>query len=503
MRRAFFILALLVAVLAATPATAQTPGHEADSAGAQGSGDEARTVVDQAAERAVPITFARSGRKVEIRLLSLRGGRLMEKEVVLTAFGRDWSDPTDVVQTSAVTKTTMTVPAVRVPTVFSVVDRAQRTVGELVAYPDRDVAWNQEPKAGGQDKPAKKITLYAVGAPGWFTEWAAAVGLPVKSVAEADLSPTPIDADGELPPVLLIVGLGGAWRSVEAMQTLATEKKASVLVLEARWFGPWAGEVAVEPRRMQGGLAEMASQKWLQPLEFSGHVSPHGGIVNRWAWITDADGLPLVEAVTQVSDSFHTAKADRPRLVVLSYLPWLRQLGRNESADAALLALLTSAARGSGPTLAGHPVRLIYPAREKIDAKERPILAAMQSAEPVAREGSKPDYQAPFIYVLDLRGKEPPAAEGKELSDRCRQAVEGQAMARLVILGDDPLLDGWKWLTLDREKKAAHVGDNAVVWLSDDELPPSAAQQVRLMMTFTEMGIPLVCTTKKETSDER
>ncbi|NLX59674.1 MAG: hypothetical protein GXY74_11365 [Phycisphaerae bacterium] len=439
---------------------------------------------------------------MEVLLLSLRGGRLMEKEVVLTAFGRTWSEPADVIQTSAVTKSLVVVPAVRVPTVFSVVDRGRNVVGEVVVYPDRDVAWNQETKQPGQDEPARKIALHATAAPQWFTEWAAAVGLPVRSISVTELSPTPVDAGGELPPVLLVVGRAAAGQGPGDLQTLAEEKRVNVLVLEASWFGPVAGKTAVEPRRMQAGLAEMASQQWPEPPEFAAHASPHGGIVNRWAWMTDRDGLPLVEEVRWVDTDRRSREQQRtppePRVIV-SYLPWPERLGRSESADSLLVALLKAAAQPRRE-LHWRMAEMTWPPETEILAAERPVLAAALQAWPVMRDIPS------RIHVLDLRGsKEPPLGMTRELrkiEPEDNPTVDDGGRNELLILGDDKLLDEWKWLDLNRPKK--RVGRRGAVWLEDDTLPPSAAQQVRLMMKFTELGIPLVCTTtKKETNNER
>ena len=59
----------------------------------------------------------------------------------------------------------------------------------------------------------------------------------------------------------------------------------------------------------------------------------------------------------------------------------------------------------------------------------------------------------------------------------------------LLILGDDKMLDEWEWLKLDRAKK--QIGAAGVQWLPDDELPPSKENQIRLMLTLTELGVPL------------
>jgi hypothetical protein len=51
------------------------------------------------------------------------------------------------------------------------------------------------------------------------------------------------------------------------------------------------------------------------------------------------------------------------------------------------------------------------------------------------------------------------------------------------------MLDEWEWPKLDLAKETIHRPE--VVWLSDDELPPSKDSQVRLMVKLTELGVPL------------
>jgi hypothetical protein len=63
------------------------------------------------------------------------------------------------------------------------------------------------------------------------------------------------------------------------------------------------------------------------------------------------------------------------------------------------------------------------------------------------------------------------------------------------------MLDEWKWLKIDRAKKTIQTAQTRsdVVWLSDDELPPSKEGQIRLMLALTELGVPLAPPEKEET----
>ncbi len=81
-------------------------------------------------------------------------------------------------------------------------------------------------------------------------------------------------------------------------------------------------------------------------------------------------------------------------------------------------------------------------------------------------------------------------------SHRASGGSSGRQGGILLILGDDELLDAWKWLKLDRAKQI--VRRPGVVWLSDDELPPSTKNRIRLMSTLTELGVPLAAPGPKE-----
>jgi len=441
------------------------------------------------AEEPVPVTFARAGGKATVTIPAVN---LPSMTLALRAYGRVWTtaDARDQGNRN-VFVATFAVPAVRVPVVFSVTHEhlEKPELAQVVAHPDRDVPWNEEAKKDGQDKPVKKITLYAAGAPEWFNQWSAAVGLPVRQVDPADMQPVALDADGTYPPTLLVVGRTTAGKAPADAAKLAVEKKLSVLILEAAWFGPAGDKVAVAPRQMQADLAEMAAQSWPRLLEFSYRQTPCGGIMNRWRWIADGDNLPLVEEVRLADVDQRTREQQRTppgQRVVTSYLPWHERLGRSESADALLLALLKAAAQPR-PELRWRMAELVWPLEPEVFAAERPVLRAALDAWPLI--GDVPAQ----LDVLDLRGpNSPPLNLKKKLKDTegtVERTVEHGDRTGLLILGDDKVLDEWRWLKLDRAKKT--VGRQGVAWLSDDKLPPSKDNQVRLMLTLTELGVPL------------
>lgn len=444
------------------------------------------TAVEPAALPNVPVHFARSGREIAIEQ-PLTFNRLI-KAGVLRAFDRTWTEPFAVGGSGMVLKMKVTVPEVRVPTVFSVTwpEPPYIPFAELVAYPERSVDWD------------KKITLYSCGTPAWFDQWAQAVGLPVKHVAQRELPSAKLAPDEEGGKSLLILGTED--------KNLFTNKKTNVLVLEAGWFGDAAGPVSVAPSQMLGGLSEIATQNWAKPLAFSSCRKPWSGIANRWAWIVDDAGLPLVEEIRVFTwderQLFPPAsKEDVPTLdgkpeadaiarLVASYMPWQQQLGRHENADAVLLTLMQAIAGASPRELDWSPVEIAHPPGDQITKEQRPVLWAMRTGRLWAsRPHAKPEYVGPINVIVDLRGAKP--VIGDRLHGGAKQLAPDnrQPSTRAIILGDDGILDEWGWLKLDRKKK--HIGRAGVQWLPADELPPSKDNQIRLMLKLTELGVPL------------
>ena len=425
-----------------------------------------------------PVTFARGGQEMRVWLHPFGWPHpgLAKLNVVLSAFGRTWSKPASVAVTSASASADMAVPKVRVPTVFSIIvdeNRERRIVGELVAYPDRDVAWDE------------KIVLYSCGAPSWFDQWATATGLPLKTITPAGLPTAELGQVGEDTQTLLILSPNATGRRDPVhVVKLANEKAVNILFLDffTEWFSKGGGDSA-SPVAVGGGqmrrdlLAITGKQTWAGALEFRSRRQPCGMIANRWAWIADRDSLPLVEAVAVAGSP---PAAMRP--VVLSYLPWAEQLGRREEADELLRATLVAAAEASLSNVAWRSLNFVHPKRDRIDRKDRPVLAAAASTLVAFKD-------LPWAaYVLDVRGTDR-LPEGLREELKALERRIGADADSLVILGDDPMLDEWEWLKLDRAKK--QIGAAGVQWLPDDGLPPSKESQIRLMLALTELGVPL------------
>jgi len=154
------------------------------------------------------------------------------------------------------------------------------------------------------------------------------------------------------------------------------------------------------------------------------------------------------------------------------------------------LRILSEAAQGAKgrPPLSGRWL-LLYPAAKDVKADERPVLAAAARSA-VSNVAGRADGQEIRAYVLDLRGKTPPPADFFETTGIMR-TVEARigATRALLILGDSPLLDRWKWLELDRpHRRSPRPG---VFWWPDSSLLPSTDSQLRLMQFFTDWNISL------------
>jgi hypothetical protein len=128
---------------------------------------------------------------------------------------------------------------------------------------------------------------------------------------------------------------------------------------------------------------------------------------------------------------------------------------------------------------------LLYPAIEAIKAEERPVLAAaLRSATATA------DSREIRGYVLDLRGgSRPPEDLFADSSVLKKIETRIDKHTPLLILGDNPHLDTWKWLALDRRRQKSPR--SGVGWRPHSELPASLESQLRVMEIFTQWNILL------------
>jgi len=417
----------------------------------------------------VPVTFARSGDVVVAKLAADQGQALPDK-VVLAAHGRVWTTPGVVERGAARIK----VPDVRVPAAFVIVsaDAARQKVGQLIAYPAKHKArWDE------------KIALYASQSPPWFDQWAGSVHLPVRRVkadALADKSWKP-----KAEKNVLILGRTGAGKAPDHVIGVAKQCDVNIVVLEAAWFGqtkaPKKALTVGNEQMAREFLSVLREQKWPRPIRFDRRVLPWDGICNRWAWITGGVG-PVVEEI---------GDRRRKQRIILSYVPWHRQLGRGESAEAALLAILHSAAER--PKRTWRMAEMIWPESKEVKAKKRPVVSAAIRAWAEAKDAP------PRLYVVDLRGKtSPPGDLLRRLKDR-QDGWLTRGLLPLLILGQDKLLEDWKWAKINREKERSDR--QSVIWLADDKLPPDKKTQLRLMQVLTEQGAA-IRTPTRETGDK-
>ncbi len=424
----------------------------------------------------LPITFARSGQKMTLSVRSDDGKR--GSSVALRAFGQRWGETL----TAKDGVVEFTAPKVRVPVVFRLAsdNDGKLIVGELVVYPDQIARWDKETQVA------------AAGTPDWFNTWSEAVGLPVRKLKE--LKPSDDGNWRKLErPALLIVGGKAAQNGLTDIFRLAASYQTNVLLLETDWFSrneTGGRGTAISPIQMTGALADLQGQSWSMPPIF---CQPHLRIVNRQAWIAGAE-YPLVEEIRGSQRGTESLRT------VCSYLPWQQQLGRSEMADELFLRLLTETAKGAkGRARLDGRWRLLCPATTDIKASERPVLAAaMTSAK--AEVGSEAESQEIRAYVLDLRGKASPPSDLFEGAGAIK-TIEARigAQSPLLILGDNPVLDSWKWLKLDRATGRSLRSD--ILWWRDSSLPPSIESQLRLMHFFTERSISLG-ENPQETSNE-
>ena len=91
--------------------------------------------------------------------------------------------------------------------------------------------------------------------------------------------------------------------------------------------------------------------------------------------------------------------------------------------------------------------------------------------------------------MLDLRGGSPLPDDLFADSGVVRK-IEGRIdkYAPLLILGDNPELDTWEWLELDREQPEVATAGR-LAGCPDGSLPPSVGSQLRVMDVFTQWNI--------------
>ncbi len=364
----------------------------------------------------------------------------------------------------------MTVPTVRVPTVFTIVSPSysNRLLGELVAYPDRNVDWDS------------KITLYSCGVPSWFDQWADAVGLPLKRIPctelqEATLVPT--EGDGKS---LLILGCKSAGNNLADTLRLTRDKKANVIILDAAWLFPGRTTLKLRPGDFLGPLASLNTQTWAKPLSFSRLRIPNRILCNRWA-LAETFPIPSRNRAMPVLPLEVIGFLNAGFWVTVSGIPWQEQLGRREQADELLLEVLKAAATFAPKVETLRQGILLYPEKVVYDPKTMGYCPALAC---IAQNNDTVD--AARVLIVDLRGDCSPPPD---ILDHLTAQVKNMGnQDRLLLIGDDPILDEWKWLKLDREKKIAHQPE--VVWIEDDH-PWDNTYEIPLMLKLTTLGVPL------------
>jgi len=450
----------------------------------------ARTSVAVDAE--LPVTFGQSGETVSVRFT--RGGCDATFPVVLEAYGRFWAGPTHAEGRTA----RFVVPAVRVPTVFRVVtadgDRAR--LAELVAYPRGfSLGWGPPRSGVGLDEPSPRATLVSAGAPVWFREWADAVGLSVVAFESSD---GPKSRGAEPRRRLVIVGRAEAGRSPRDVTRPLNRSTDAALVLEADWLGELeappdasaTAPIAVVPEMLAGELSDLRGQQWAAPPIFAAAASPWPGITNRWAWI-ERNASPLVERIGGTAGC-----------ITVSYVPWQRQLGRNELADALFRQILLASANPAtdAPAL-DRRIEMIWPPEAEVRRGMRPVLAAAIERRPGMGEvisgvtktsrlhEESPSDDVPRLRIVDLRG--PNLSRDEAASLQLPRDVSERRP--LVVLGADPAFDEGRWADSssvdDSDENRRKKRPPGLAWLADDSLPASASARIQLMQVLTQWGV--------------
>jgi hypothetical protein len=428
-----------------------------------------------------PVVFARSGQMATLSI----GGREDEANgrVVLTAYGQRCGEPIIVKHGTA----EFVAPKVRAPIVFrpaSLQDAARVIPGELIVYPNRWLPWDTDKQLSKY----KETQFVAAGVPDWLEAWFGAVGFPIQKLSRR----TSLDGSNWRTlekPALLVLGRKAAGRGPAEIGRLAIEHRTNVLVIEADWLDKLttpAASIAVTPKHARGALTDLRAQQWPLPPTFHRQKVPWPVVCNRLTWL-DGPEYPLVEEVYSRKEGAELLR------IVLNYLPWQEQLGRCEMADELLLRILAETAKGAKdrPPLDGRWC-LLYPAIKDIKVDERPVLAAALRSAVVAESREIRG------YLLDLRGgSRPPEDLFADSSVLKRIEARIDKHTPLLILGDNPHLDTWKWLALGRQQqKSPRPG---VRWCPNSSLPASLESQLRVMEILTQWNI-LLGDTSRETN---
>lgn len=350
-------------------------------------------------------------------------------------------------------------PEVRAVThlTLSLVGHDTAPVAELFVYPkNHSLSWN-----------GKFPLQVATPCPAWITQWLGASGLPFEVVDSTQLK-----TEDQSPGVLIVAG-AAAGETVGEFDSRYRGAGRNVLLLSAPWFGEEIRQPAVSERivatDLTGPLARRVSQRWSRPVVFPARQQPFAGIVNRRPFIRGQSD-PLVEEL---------GTDWKQGTVIASYVPWPRQLGRNELADQLLFDLLVAVAGYRSPAIRESRVRFIAPDLDAVDAASRPVLAAAAGHQPAAVDGAGVD-------VVDLRG--PDVAE-VSVETVLRLIRRPSGNSHVLVLGHDSQERVSHAIRHTRKKSSIPTAD--LTWIPSDRLPRSVAEQVRLMEVLTEVGVPL------------
>ncbi len=518
MKHDVYILSLVIASCLASSLCLGEPAGEKS--------EKPATNCSESVEYPSPVFFAKSGTDTVARVPFNRTLR-QTGDAVLRAYGRVWTKPVPYGEhTMGPFSTTMKfpVPTVRVPTVFSITNTAKPPLraADMVAYP-----------LTGLPSQPKGIVL--LGGNYWYAKWQEAVQWEKTQPVPLKTRKTfwrAIDID-KLPPLLpsqqglmLLWGQGSwlesslpgkpfppSWKLLWML-----DPKVSPLIYpgptgKKEWIKRLEfGRCNVTPGQFRLGLSGMAKQKWAKPLVFPYRGKSAKIIANRRPWVVDKTGLPLVEQIA----------FSKGRSAFVNYLPWQYVLGRREVADATFVAMLEAMGASKYTPLdrTRYVAWIHMPDGRGPEKKARPVLSAVQLG---LKRGEGVTHQPNVVHVIDLRGKNE-AKQVKTLlaeidqeskrDEKVRREYPSKATTSWIILGDDPALKQWEWLTskekdIDSFRGVAKKKRNdevlqkglrglGVYWLADDSLPSTWSSQVELMQILTELGVRIKTTAVRQ-----
>ena len=420
------------------------------------------------------ITFCESGKTVVVKV---QGDINVADRIVLKTFNRIISGPF-VLQTGE-NIVTLAIPEVRVATLFRVELLSNKNLlNEIIAYPPNSkLNWripsNERHKVQKIVKQEDVKLLCSNNVPEWFLEWAKTRGAEVLLVCIDEKSGKIYSGDSridELTGSLLILGRTVSENPLKRLHLITTVNSTiPVFVLDTTWLGELQkSPCVIHPTNLQGPLQQFRNERWSQSISFTGFIEPFEEIINRKAWV-QGKYAPLLESVL-----VETSQCFKDNLL-LNYVPWEQQLGRNEIADLLFYRLLLKAASNDEAECIdlNNEIRLQHFGEEDASIT---IFSVLKQA----LKSSLDSETRASIELIDLRG------DGVVMEYRlatCLNKLQEIELKQAIILGTTPFLE-------ESFEKDARLAKH-VIWLKEDTLPSSKQMKIQLMQELSAHRIYL------------